>query len=102
MSLNLQLNTPIRVKNYDIGELTLRDPVTADFFRLGLPFVVFSAGDDAVMGLEFRMKVLAQFIGRLADINPDVVKTMSMRDVGRCQSFILSFLDKFEKESDHG
>ncbi len=102
MSLHLQLNKAIRVRNRDVAELTLRDPVAADFFELGLPMVIISLGDDTVRGLEFRMNVLAKFIGRLAGISSDTVKTMAMRDVGRCQAFIMSFIDSSIGEANHG
>lgn len=102
MGLNLELNKPIRVKNRDVHHLAIRDPVAKDFFDLGLPMVIISLGDSEVRGLEFRMKVLALFIGRLAGIPPDSVKSMAMQDIGKCQSFILSFLDDFGGGVNHG
>ena len=81
MALALQLNKTIKVGNREVTELQLREPIARDFFVCGLP--------------------MAMLIGRLAGIPPDAVKTMSMRDIGQCQSFILGFLDTIKGASDH-
>lgn len=91
MSLHLVLKKPVTVRSRVISEITLRDVVAADVFELGLPMLILSP-DESFKALEFRPKVLAAFIARLAGIPVEVVKCMAMNDLGRCQAFIFSFL----------
>lgn len=102
MALALQLNKTIKVGNREVTELQLREPIARDFFVCGLPMAMLRLEEGREFwAFEFRMKPLAMLIGRLAGIPPDAVKTMSMRDIGQCQSFILGFLDTIKGASDH-
>jgi len=93
MSLHLDLTKPIKVRGVEVSSIELRDPSAADVLDIGLPTLVISLGDDEVRGVEFRPKVLAKYIARLASIPVDTVKDMALRDMSRCHAFLFNFFD---------
>ena len=92
MSLTIDLSKPITVKGKPINTLTLRDLTAVDVLDIGLPMLIVSMDEDALKGFEFRPKVLAALISRLACIPIDAVRQMAMNDLGKCQKYIHGFL----------
>lgn len=88
-----QLRQPIKANGAEVTELTLREPKGEDFIELGMP-MSFSVDGSS----DFKMKVVAQYISRLAGIPPSSVKTIHPQDLMSLAIEVASFFGEPESE----
>jgi hypothetical protein len=94
----LPLDKPIAAKGSTIALLQFRKPITADVIEIGFPYLaVMRDGDTCI---EFRSKVVARYISRLACIPVEIVSKLSIQDFQTCQTLIQGFFGRTEESSD--
>jgi hypothetical protein len=89
----IQLVRPIAVKGHQVSELSLRNITASDVYEIGFPMLVFDTGDSTLKAMEFRPKVVFDYIARLSGVPLATVKTMAMDDLAKCHKFVLAFFD---------
>lgn len=80
------------VRGCNITELKLRKVTARDVHSLGMPMLIFDAG-NGLTGMEFRPKVLFDYIARLSGLPLATVKDMAMADLAMCHKHIMSFFE---------
>jgi len=91
------LESPITIKGSKTSLLVLRKPVLADVIELSYPYLAIMRDDETC--IEFRAKVVARYISRLASIPMSAVLCMSIPDLQACQAVIQGFFGRTEVES---
>jgi hypothetical protein len=90
IKLIVKLTKPITAHGETVDEITLREPTVEEVMEEGYPFLLVQArsGDH---GVEIRLKVIARYVMRLAGIPMSSVKQLSLSDLKRCQTEVMSF-----------
>jgi hypothetical protein len=89
----IKLDRPISIKGQLETELRLRNVTAIDVYEIGFPMLVFDTGDSTLKAMEFRPKVVFDYIVRLSGVPLATVKTMAMDDLAKCHKFVLAFFD---------
>jgi hypothetical protein len=86
----IQLSKPIQAHGKEVSELQLREPTVEDVMEVGYPFLIMmSDGKDT--GVDLRPKVIVQYVSRLAGIPMSSAKSISLSDLSKVQTEIMSF-----------
>jgi len=93
------LGKPVTAHGEEIGEITLREPTTADVMEIGLPTLLIPGSDGESVGVEVRTKVIGQYISRLGAIPLASVKALSLADFTRCQGVVMGFFNSGDGEA---
>ena len=80
------LSKSINAHGESLSVLNLREPTGAEIIELGMPIVVTAEGS-----IDFKMKVVARYISRLATIPPNSVEQISPQDLMQLASEISAF-----------
>jgi hypothetical protein len=94
----VHLENPLTIKGAAISSLTLRKPIAADVIELSFPYLVVPRDDETC--IEFRPKVVARYIARLAGIPMPSVLGMSIPDLQSCQAVIQGFFGRDSSNDD--
>lgn len=79
MPKTIPLSTPLQTHTGEVKELTLRDPIGADFIAINkLPFVMASDGTMSSTTPDFA--VAAQWMARLSGVDAILIGTLGARD----------------------
>lgn len=95
----IYLEQPITVKGVKTPSLVLRKPITADVIELSYPYLAVMRSDEETC-IEFRAKVVARYISRLASIPMQSVLSMSIPDLQSCQAVIQGFFGRAASEDE--
>lgn len=90
MIISVPLSKPIKAHDEEISEIVMREPTPDDVMELGYPFIVVFTESEST-GIEFRPKVVARYIQRLAQVPASTVKAMTLADLSACQAAVQGF-----------
>ena len=89
--LTIVLGKPVTAHGEEIDHITLRAPTTADLIELGQPMRLIPGDGMTDPAIDVRMKVVANYVARLATIPLSSVKAMSLSDFGKATQAVLGF-----------
>lgn len=97
-AVTVPLSKPVTAHGEEVGELTLREPLTKDVIELGMPTLIV-VGDDGGAGVEVRTRVVARYISRLAAVPMSTVEALSLKDHTACTAAVMGFFGMGDGEA---
>jgi len=89
----IDLNEPLKDHRGVIKKIVLREPKYSDFIDLGMPTTWVSLSDGGGFSQE-TPSVLGAWIERLADIDPNFLGSLCLRDTLALRGAVLGFFSR--------
>lgn len=94
-----KLKKPLQTADAPITEVKIREPNGEDYMELGDPYIVARLEDGTFFPAEDK-GVLRQYVGRLVDLDPNLMGQMSLADAMAIRDIVLGFFSDARSTSE--